>query len=274
MKHWGILLSLLLLEICSCGNRTYQYFDPEEVNNNIRVIDSLNNAIIAITGGGATNVIDPVTDQKYSDEEVYSSWKEDELNWNKFVSLCYKQKYKKACSMLLNDEFHGNALGHIRTSDLRYFFIKQVADPLILEIESDMDVIIDQYVKWRKDEFTIESALLRESEEPESIIPEHYVDLLRELGFGYAKTGRIDKAVDLAYVLKTIVSVQNGDNLMAELVSYQYLSQVYTLAGDVDSANEYIGYFRDSILPNYEPIGSDNYNEICSSLDDLVISNQ
>ena len=273
MRITGLFILSALLFISSCGNNTYQYFDPVEVNNNIHIIDSLNNAIISITGGGTTNVIDPVTGQKYSDEVIQSSWKEDEHQWNKFVSLCYKQKYGKACNMLLNEDFHSNALGHIRTSDLRYFFIKQIADPLILDIESDMDVIIDQYVKWREEEFMIESAILRESEEPESIIPEHYVDLLRELGFGYAKTDRIDKAVELAYVLKTIVSVQNGDNLMAELLSCQYLGQIFSLAGDVDSANEIVGYFRDSILPNFEPIGSDKYNEISSYLDDIVISN-
>lgn len=274
MKRLELLLSLILLYLCSCGNKTYQYFDPEEVNHNILVIDSLNNAIIAVTGGGATNVIDPVTGQKYSDEEVQSSWKKDEIKWKKFVSLCYKQKYEKACNMLLDDDFHGNALGHIRTSDLRYFFIKQIADPLILDIESDMDVIIDQYVKWREEEFQIESTILRESDEPESIIPEHYTDLLRELGFGYAKTDRIEKAVDLVYVLKVITSVQSEDELLAELSSYMYLGQIYSLAGDVDSANEYIGFFRDSILPNYEPKGSDKYNEISAYLDDIAISNQ
>ena len=264
MKHLGLYLSLTLLFLYSCSEHTPQNFDPDLLNWDLAFIDSINNVLIEEQSDYVPMVIDHTTGLAYRVQDIIKSWEIVREDWNEFVALCYKQKYSKATRLLADKNFQIGVLGHIRHSELRYYFILNILDPLMLDYAKDTDEYLYQYLDWRRNEMAIEMNLVNEGKD----IPEHFTNLLKQVGYGYAWNGDFDRALGMVDILDPVIYEVEQDSLSVELNHYVYLSNLYYIDGDTIMQHYAINFFRDSILPVYEPIGSPNYRLICRELED------
>lgn len=259
----SILLASLL--ICSCSTRHTENFDSVMFNQELAYIDSINNILIAENSDKIPAVADSDTGMEYNEKEIQNAWRTVKKDWDKFCSLCNRGKYEKAAELLTDVNIQGSVLGHLRQSELRYEFITNILDPLLVEY-TDEEEHMFQFLDWRRTEFVTELSLVQAGRR----IPEHFPTLIKEVGYGYAYNDDFDQALGMTDILDPVIWSTSQDSMVVELNHYVYMGSIYQIAGDTTMQHQTITFFLDSILPEYEPVGSENYNVIYSALEERI----
>lgn len=172
--------------------------------------------------------------------------------WNKFVSLCRQNKFKKAYDYFYTDDNQAYFPIHLRNSSERYLFDEEVLMPLILEF-NDIDAAREKYIDILSIEEQMEATTMYYSAGKTDYIPESLPHVIKELGTMFVAMGQEDRMMDLLGDYACAIDGMVCDSLFTHLAVAALLASIYEEVGNPPMAIEFLEHYIENTMSNMDP---------------------
>ena len=270
---------VLMVAIVACGQ---QKSIPESLSDIKKVVAQLDSAVTAMYGWEPrdstynhsldTLVAGMMNEYKASDPEYerqdervpaiqQQAYDEARVTWAEFKRLIDADKYEEALNFYLGEgkdyikKNSGDFLVYLKHSTQRYVFFSQVLLPLMQEYKGD-DVAREDFINNLQLEKAMEDVSIQLQADNTGYVPEVYPNVVRDLGFALASSGKMDEAHELFYDLIDCVYGLTGSALLANYIASDYAAELYLIDGDKEGAIANWNLFKNAIeqnKANYDP---------------------
>lgn len=267
------------VSVIACGQ---QKPIPENLSDIKTVVAQLDSAVTAMYGWEPrdstynhsldTLVAGMMNEYKASDPEYerqddgvpaiqQQAYDEARVTWAEFKRLIDADKYEEALNFYLGEgknyikKNSGDFLVYLKHSTQRYVFFSQFLLPLMQEYKGD-DVAREDFINNLQLEKAMEDVSIQLQADNTGYIPEVYPNVVRDLGFALASSGKMDEAHELFYDLIDGVYGLTGSALLANHIASDYAAELYLIDGDKEGAIANWNLFKNAIEQNkasYDP---------------------
>ena len=269
----------IAVSVIACGQ---QKPIPENLSDIKTVVAQLDSAVTAMYGWEPrdstynhsmdTLIAGMMNEYKASDPEYerqdegvpaiqQQAYDEARVTWAEFKRLINADKYEEALNFYLGEgkdyikKNSGDFLVYLKHSTQRYVFFSQVLLPLMQEYKGD-DVAREDFINNLQLEKAMEDVSIQLQTDNTGYVPEVYPNVVRDLGFALASSGKMDEAHELFYDLIDGVYGLTGSALLANYIASDYAAELYLIDGDKEGAIANWNLFKNAIeqnKANYDP---------------------
>ena len=182
--------------------------------------------------------------------------------WTKFKRLIDNDKYADALDLYLKEDKGGaksnagDIIVFLRHSSQRYVFYTKVLLPLLSEYK-DRDFALNEFIDVLQFEKVMMECAMAEYIEKNVYVPEHYPNLVLDLGFSLNAADRMEEALDLFNDLIAGIFALSGDALGSNFSGTAYIARIYLNNGmnewavaAWDNFKEYLQKYKDDYDPD------------------------